>query len=42
MAGAGVYQINAQVPQVPAGDNEVIITVGGVATQAGANIYLGR
>jgi uncharacterized protein (TIGR03437 family) len=42
IAGAGLYQVNAHVPNVPAGDNTVVITVGGVPTQAGANIFVGN
>jgi uncharacterized protein (TIGR03437 family) len=42
IASAGLYQINAHVPDVPAGDNAVVVTVGGVPTQSGANIYVGN
>jgi uncharacterized protein (TIGR03437 family) len=42
IVGAGLYQINAQVPNVPAGDNAVVVTVGGVPAQSGANIYVGN
>jgi uncharacterized protein (TIGR03437 family) len=42
IVGAGIYQINAQVPDVPAGDNAVVVTVGGVPAQSGANIYIGN
>ena len=42
IVSAGLYQINAQVPDVPAGDNAVVVTVGGVPTQSGANIYVGN
>jgi uncharacterized protein (TIGR03437 family) len=42
IVGAGLYQINAQVPDVPAGDNAVAVTVGGVPAQSGANIYVGN
>ena len=41
VASAGLYQINAHVPDVPAGDNAVVVTAGGVPTQSGANIYVG-
>jgi uncharacterized protein (TIGR03437 family) len=42
IASAGLYQINAHVPDVPAGDNAVVVTVGGVPAQSGANIYVGN
>lgn len=42
IVSAGLYQINAQVPDVPAGDNAVVVTVGGVLAQSGANIYVGN
>jgi uncharacterized protein (TIGR03437 family) len=42
MVGAGLYQINAQVPDVPAGDNAVVVTVGGMPAQSGASIYVGN
>jgi uncharacterized protein (TIGR03437 family) len=42
IVGAGLYQINAQVPDVPPGDNVVLVTVAGVPAQSGANIYVGN
>jgi uncharacterized protein (TIGR03437 family) len=42
IASAGLYQINAHVPDVPVGDNAVVVTVGGVPAQSGANIYVGN
>lgn len=42
IVGAGLYQINAQVPDVPADDNAVAVTAGGVPAQSGANLYVGN
>jgi uncharacterized protein (TIGR03437 family) len=35
---AGVYQINAIVPSVPAGDRELILTIGGKSSRSGVTI----
>jgi adhesin/invasin len=42
IVGAGLYQVNAHVPDVPAGDTAVVITVGGVSTQSGAYVPVGN
>jgi len=38
----GLYQINVIVPDLPDGDKEVILTVGGVRTQSGASLFVQR
>lgn len=35
LVGPGLYQINVQVPDVQAGDQEVVLSIGGVYSQAG-------
>jgi adhesin/invasin len=35
---AGVYQINAIVPSVPAGDQELILTIGGKSSRSGVTV----
>lgn len=41
LTGAGLYQINVPVPELPAGDHAVVATVNGVETQAGAFLTVG-
>jgi uncharacterized protein (TIGR03437 family) len=38
----GTYQFNLVVPDVPNGDHEVVVTTGGVRTQANAFITVQR
>jgi uncharacterized protein (TIGR03437 family) len=38
LAAAGLYQFNITVPNLPAGDHEVIAEIGGVRSKAGAKI----
>jgi uncharacterized protein (TIGR03437 family) len=35
LIGAGLYQFNVAVPDVPAGDQAVVAEIGGVASQSG-------
>jgi uncharacterized protein (TIGR03437 family) len=40
LSGAGLYQFNVTVPNVPDGDQPVVAQVGGVSTQSGALITI--
>jgi uncharacterized protein (TIGR03437 family) len=42
LVGAGLYQINIVVPDLPNGDHEVVATIGGQSTQTGAFITVQR
>ena len=42
LTGAGLYQINVVVPDVPNGDQPVVVTAGGVGTPAGVFVPVGR
>jgi uncharacterized protein (TIGR03437 family) len=38
LTGAGVYQFNVTVPNLPDGDAAVVATIGGVSTQSGVSV----
>jgi uncharacterized protein (TIGR03437 family) len=42
LVGAGLYQINATVPNVGAGDERLALTVNGMAAQEGISVNVGR
>ncbi|MCP5117793.1 MAG: hypothetical protein GY953_43800, partial [bacterium] len=41
LVGAGLYQFNVSIPQLPAGDHEVVVTVGGVTSPSGGFLTIG-
>ena len=41
LVGAGLYQINVKIPNVPAGDQPIVARVNGIETQANAFITVG-
>lgn len=42
LSGAGLYQFNLTIPELPDGDHEVVAEIAGVRTQAGAKIRIQR
>jgi uncharacterized protein (TIGR03437 family) len=42
LSGAGLYQFNLTVPDLPDGDHEVVAEIGGARTQTGARIRVQR
>lgn len=42
LTGAGLYQLNVTVPNLPDGDHDVVATVGGVRTQPLARLRIQR
>jgi uncharacterized protein (TIGR03437 family) len=38
LVGAGLYQFNVTVPNLPNGDATVVATLGGVSTQTGVSL----
>jgi uncharacterized protein (TIGR03437 family) len=42
IVGAGLYQVNFHVPQLPPGDASIVLTVNGVPSQPGKYIYIGQ
>jgi uncharacterized protein (TIGR03437 family) len=42
LSGAGLYQLNLTIPELPDGDHEVVVEIAGVRTQAGAKIRIQR
>ncbi len=42
IVGAGLYQVNVQIPQLPPGDAAVQIVVNGVASAAGSYVAIGQ
>jgi len=41
LVGSGLYQINLRVPQLPAGDHDITLNVGGSRSQVGLKLTIG-
>jgi uncharacterized protein (TIGR03437 family) len=42
LVGAGLYQVNVQIPDIASGDQPLIARIGGVSTQAGPILTVGQ